>query len=806
MIDKKHQRTVIDLNIEGVKEEQIIENALLENSLNMSLYAFGKWGEIKGLKVEKDYERLNSLINSILFQIDISAELDQESFRFYEGNVQITYEEVIQKILDDNPIVETAEEQSENNYEIGLWHKIVWESGEFRFAKSELTQKEKLKFRLGNNFYVVNYKCPKCGQKMFMVIYPVGDEFKIETSEGGVFLSRAYTCSECNLYYTPKPGKLLMEGEVFFLDFEDDKTAYEDYQDVLGKQGARTANCNFNKYENQYVIKEQEETIKLEEIIENIEELSYEEIERIQEQIESGFFPEASVEKYIHVVKKALAKSKPTKKKKEKQKLEAKSKKTIAPQNQVKTIKPEQGLKIKQHSEATKKILKEVLSEDRDYFIKRLANLNDEEIQDLKSAIQNESSMDEEQKKIYINNIDKILYKDKEKELIEKAATVKGQSYEKIVDAIREIKQEKDCAENIKAPIIETLKEMSEKRGKKELEYIISKIPVSLTKSQYKQLEEKINQYKEIDIKPYKKLLEDKWDEIEKKKINEFIKSANLKDRKSFYETYKKLKEQAFEERNVKPYIEKIYKKIYDSDQAAINRIFSDDEDMRFSEVVSAYEKIELGDFLPEIKSNTLELIDKRLTKMKMDECEQLVNKLNKEISWLNEEKSKIYLYKVKKMARKNGDAEYNIITNAINKYAINKSKYEYPILISDSSFKGNGTKGFILTPDHIFYNTAFNSGKLDITNVAEITFNKHIYANLKNGEVVKLKNKLSITERENFSKTLNEFIEYLNEKPESRSVKYMAAEKHQVKCCYRCGNVYKDNDECPKCGAKFND
>ena len=43
----------------------------------------------------------------------------------------------------------------------------------------------------------------------------------------------------------------------------------------------------------------------------------------------------------------------------------------------------------------------------------------------------------------------------------------------------------------------------------------------------------------------------------------------------------------------------------------------------------------------------------------------------------------------------------------------------------------------------------------------------------------------------EHFLTKLNRFIQYLQEKPESRSVEYLAEEKHPVKCCYRCGYVY---------------
>lgn len=81
-----------------------------------------------------------------------------------------------------------------------------------------------------------------------MVIYPVGKENVIETEEGKVRIARAYTCDQCNSFYTPRPEKLLVEGDVYELLFERDKKAYEDYLELLGKNGARTSNYKFNEF------------------------------------------------------------------------------------------------------------------------------------------------------------------------------------------------------------------------------------------------------------------------------------------------------------------------------------------------------------------------------------------------------------------------------------------------------------------------------------------------------------------------------------------------------------------------------
>ena len=51
----------------------------------------------------------------------------------------------------------------------------------------------------------------------------------------------------------------------------------------------------------------------------------------------------------------------------------------------------------------------------------------------------------------------------------------------------------------------------------------------------------------------------------------------------------------------------------------------------------------------------------------------------------------------------------------------------------------------------------------------------------------------------------LEEFIRYLQEKPASRKLKYLAKETHDTICCFRCGYVYQERDVCPECGYKKN-
>lgn len=48
--------------------------------------------------------------------------------------------------------------------------------------------------------------------------------------------------------YTPRPKRLLVDGDVYKMDFERDEAAYEDYQELLGRTAGRNVNTKYNEY------------------------------------------------------------------------------------------------------------------------------------------------------------------------------------------------------------------------------------------------------------------------------------------------------------------------------------------------------------------------------------------------------------------------------------------------------------------------------------------------------------------------------------------------------------------------------
>ncbi len=58
---------LIDIPVQEEAVEPVGTNMRVQNAVNMILYAFGKWGNIKGLRVDKGYEELNRLLAQAAF-------------------------------------------------------------------------------------------------------------------------------------------------------------------------------------------------------------------------------------------------------------------------------------------------------------------------------------------------------------------------------------------------------------------------------------------------------------------------------------------------------------------------------------------------------------------------------------------------------------------------------------------------------------------------------------------------------------------------------------------------------------------
>ncbi len=97
--NRKIYTNILEIPLSSKHIDSMPSDGMLENIINMSLYAFGKWGSIGALRVDKDYASLNSLFESVLKPINIEPDFNPDNFRFYKNGIQITYEDTILESL-----------------------------------------------------------------------------------------------------------------------------------------------------------------------------------------------------------------------------------------------------------------------------------------------------------------------------------------------------------------------------------------------------------------------------------------------------------------------------------------------------------------------------------------------------------------------------------------------------------------------------------------------------------------------------------------------------------------------------------
>ena len=980
--NKKTHTSIIEVPEEGIRLQSMPADYILNNVMNMALYAFGKWGVITGLKVDKDYADLNALFADALRPVGIEPGFTKDNFRFFKAGVQITYEDTLLAILrllkqegklqekqslvtselpqqageesrtdaskesKSQPESPDIEDLEDDYYKLGLWHNMRWKKMFDVFQKAASTEADAAKSRIGNNFYLTNYLCPKCGEKLYMGVYPAGRELLIDTDEGRVFMARAYACNACNTFYTPCPKKLLQEGDVYNLKFDEDKTAFEDYLDVIGSTAERTSNSNFNEFErerNRPRPKEDEKTT------ENLDPHTTSDSpymseakslkEHLASRIKSGSKsrdakapetlqtqngkneaksdptkpassgekaapaksapaaektvpakPAPSVEKATpskpapsaektapakpapSAEKTAPAKPAPSAEKTAPAKPAASVEKT-APAKPVPSVEaaapakpaqpepdpvpaafrlagkttdelrnilaslerqqvhaaPEQAEHDDSYRRFVENALVEKLTAKYDARVRTLNNLNARQLSDLKTQIGKESVLSEEKRERYIREINSRLFQEEEKALIQKIELSKNRSYADIERMIEDIER-RSLPDDLKKEAVQKLREIQAERAKQEVDHLINHMPLHMDRKQLAAYLDKIGQYQGVDITPYRQQLEQRKNMAEKEEITAMIKRGGKKERNALWNLYEQLQKADYKEENKAPFLEKIYAKIRKMDEERIEQICPSIVNLSFTEGLKAHDRIRQGMFLPELKVNTLEMIERRLTRLKTDESVQLMRKLKRDLEEELPDCTDFYYYNAREEMKRTPDTYANTSVQAdlyseeeklesennrdamlyaINGYAAQRGPYEYPLMVCDASRSQNGKEGFVLTPDHIFYHTLFSSGVINIPDIERIQpgrklFGKGIYVKC-DGQKEKLPNHVPTQDWDAFAAVLNDFVTYLQERPESRSIEYMAKETHDVKCCYRCGFVYKTGNVCPKCGSKMN-
>lgn len=850
--NKKVATNIIDI---PVNQEEVIELVLypkVQNVLNMTLYAFGKWGMIKGLRVDQDYAKLDQLFAKILEEIYVEPAFSREKFRFYKEGIRLTFEDVVQAMLEvqQKPAQEPelAEEEKQ-----GLWHKLIWKKLDTSFQKVETTLAERRKERLGHNFYLVGYLCPKCKQKMHMVVFPEGKELLVDTEEGKVYLARAYACDHCNCFYTPRPKKLLAEGACYEMPFLSDRKAYEDYLELLGERGENTSNYHFNEFVKDRNAKPVQSTKEqgsesakeeLADLCERLEKLPDLEFSRLKARIEEGFFPHELIQKQEEKIKEQ------TKKRQKKNKYDTKEQ--MPGEKQSGQLGPKQretgrmaqrrgaGSVVtsqrtpdyegeekiayqKEHLSGSTQAVpedvrilerrKKAAKEKKENYETRMnlwERLSPRQRQELILQIKNEPLFDDVQKKTMLTKVQEKEQQGRMQELEKRADAAENYGYVQLKRVADEIKGA-EVPKEFKESLLDRIKLLLREKGEKEVRQLMEQMPQNLDRKGYQRYVDKLKEYEDVDMTPYQKELQQRREGIETQELGNLVKRARKISREDYVDLLKKIQEGDFLPENAAPFIEKIRERIKEKDADEIAGICKDISHMDFDAAAKAYEKISQGAYLPELKVDALEMLVKRLTKIKADECELLVSKLKDAMDGKIKENPRHHFYPARKVLLKEAtEEEMQVIDYALGTYATKRKPFEYPILVVDTSRNESGKEGIILTPEHLFYSTILNAYGIPIQTIRSVKANtgllgRGITVEQHDGTKTKIPYAVETSEMTKWAKILSDFIAYLQEKPESRNVTYLAKEKHETICCFRCGYTYKGGNVCPKCGYKMN-
>lgn len=904
-------RKVLENIIElPVKEEDVTdtdEEPKVQDAVNMILYSFGKWGTIKGLRVEKNYEQLNRLFTGVLAETGIEPEYTREHFRFYQNGIRVTYEDVIQAALEAG---EKQLEEPEKGEQAGLWHKVAWKKAKVTFPKEETTLQERRSGRLGNNFYRIGYRCPDCGEMLHMVVYPPGREFKIETPEGAVLLARACTCARCNSFFTPCPEKMLSEGDIYRLDFEEDRKAYEDYLELLGKQGERVSNYRYNMFADGRNAggKAQED---LEEACEDLENCGEADLLELSDKMEEGFFSDESIARCEKKVREQLwlrglslgrKRSRRDRGREEGRSSDSAEKmpgdETATGQGKSsgdgRTIgrgrasgdgetsgqerkfgdgkafsqerKSGDGKAISQgrtsgdgkiagsgtdsydnripgNGEASgegrnsqagsgnfdkraggtgedtgavgQTASEKELGETRKKYEARfqvLDRLSERQLSELKTQLSAEQKLPAGERQAYLSRIEERQGRQKADRLNKKIDSCAGKNYAILKRVYEEVNQE-ELPASMKEELLDRLRQWMKNQAESEVRTLMEKMPPNLDRARYKTYESRIREYEEVDLSPYEEMLKERRRAAEQQEVANIVNRARKSSRSDIVALMEKLEKGDYLQETVNTYLEKLEERLRQMDMAAVDGLLGDTIHLDFEKGMEAYNAIEEGDFLPEIRENALKTLEKRLSKIKADECELLVKKLQEELQEAGvSENEKHHFYPARKVLLKQAlPEETDLIDFALASYAAGRGLFEYPILVVDSTRNGSGKEGMILTPEHLYYSNLLTSFGMGISSIESITastglLNRGLYVKQKNGTKTKIPCVVDSRELTAFAKVLDDFVKYLQEKPDSRNVSYLAQEKHDTICCFRCGYVYKGGMECPKCGYKNNE
>ena len=859
--------------------EPIKEGSGLINIFNLVLYAFGKWGALKGITVEKDYKKINTLVGAVFGAYGVSADYTEQHCFWYKDGTRITYEDVIQLAIESEHRQPESEEDIEE--ETGLWHSTTWKLDNQSFIFEKLPMAQRRKGRIGHNFYKVGYACPHCGEKLYMASFSGREKPVIDTVEGRVQLARAFFCPSCVIFYTPLPEAGLEDEEVYYLDFDGDKTAGNDYMEMLGRLGTREVNGDFNKYVDR--VNDEGRTTTRQSL--NGIDKGISDERRSLNGIDKGIKDDRrslnGIDKGIKDDRRSLnGIDKGIKN--DRRSLNGIDKGISDDRRSLNGI--DKGISDDRRSlngidkgisddRMSLNGIDKGISDDRrslngiDKGIKDdRRNLNgiDKGIKDDRRSLNGiDKGISDDRRSL--NGIDKGIKDDRrslngiDKGISDDRRSLNGvrkfdDENEQISDKVSGNPDKEDVFDIVheKAAVMADIDGTGELHTyRKDASHVWCKdaIKSSRRKLRIRRLAVLFKSFsivKWFRRKGYGKASEENSDKepyrnaerisapgavtasdgkagytmreeaesapAQRRKLDELLEKTGNATRKDIVDLLDKVKAGHFDKTVQMEYAGKLQEDIAALDRRRIDEACKGYLDYNGEELEKLYSMIEEEEFLPEIKAAALDSVSGRLWKIRNEEAELLVKRIKKSLCENGvSENHALYFYPAMEILEGRADTHVkDHLECAVDSYAPGLGKYEYPVIMEDTTGKQNGKRGMFITPDAIYYGNFYTYGHIMAENIERIGsytgfMGRYVIVYLDDGSKIRLSSVIAKDELEAYAMTLNDFVIYLKQKPFSRKEKYLAKESHDVICCFRCGYVYKDMKECPKCGYKFN-
>ena len=386
-----------------------------------------------------------------------------------------------------------------------------------------------------------------------------------------------------------------------------------------------------------------------------------------------------------------------------------------------------------------------------------------------------------------------------------------GKNYASLNDLERELATS-ELKTDTKRRLEKIIRDAKIDSAKVETKTMMSKLPAVLGEKAYHAYKDKLKQYNEIDTTEYEKELDDRRHLAERGEAEDILKRSRRSTRKDLLDMLDAIKGRKFSGDIEKEYADRVLDAVAKLDRRRMDDACRDSADYTGEELERLYNSIKEESFLPEIKNPALDSVAKRLKRIKNEEAGLLVARLKKELQNNNvSDNSRHYFYPAADASDdRSGENAIERMEYAKGTYGVSMGDFEYPIMMVDTTRTQNGREGMLLTPEAVYYSNFVTCGSIKVENIRAIEastgfLGKSVTAHLNDGSKVKLPHVVGAGELKGYAKALNDFVMYLKERPFSRKEKYLAKEKHDVICCFRCGYVYKGLKECPKCGYKQN-